>query len=236
MTQSLPIFTSVCTFVVAMVLLTGCDEAILQFPDLLPASVRVLNATDNADTLGIIIDSVTSVSIRRTELTDPISIAAGRRVPFVFTYKGLPIGRDTAQFTLGANGRIMLIARGSKDRIIRFLPPVLDTILPSGTANAFIKFTHAVEHDNVSRFYSVQLWRSGSTTEQLLPQNFDPDQTSRSWHALAPGQYTFEVRARNTSDVAATLGPIALVAGKSYFVFTTDIDPPALDRVALSIR
>jgi hypothetical protein len=215
---------------------TGCSEDVLVFPDLVPATVRILNGTQDADSLSITIDSIQTVHVERTMLTSPLTIAAGRRVPFVFLYRGRTIGRDTAFFTLGSSGSIFLVARGSHQRIVRFLPAITDTLLPEGTPNALVKFCHAAEPDFVDDFYSLELWRSGAVTERLLPTSFDPDQSSRSWHALAPGTYTFEVRIPRGGRVAASSAPVTLQAGKSYFVYTIDAAPPSIDNIRLIVE
>lgn len=218
------------------VTLTSCTEDTLIFPELVPASVRLLNATRDTDSLVVTIDSTQSALIERTLVSAPIVVPAGRRVPFVFSYRGQPIGRDTAFFTLGSAGRIFLVARGSHTRIVRFLPPITDTTLPTGTPNAFIRFCHAAEPDFVDELYTLELWRSGAVAERLLPESFDPDQTSRSWHALAPGTYTFEARVARGGRVAATSVPVALQAGRSYLVYTIDAAPPAIDNIRLLVE
>jgi hypothetical protein len=223
------VFVSILSFV-------ACSEDTLIFPELTPAAVRILNATQDADTLAITIDSVQTILVARTAFTQPITIASGRRVPFVFAYRGQPIGRDTAFFTLGSAARIFLVSRGSHRRIVRFLPPITDTLLPPGTLNAFVKFCHAAEPDYVDQFYTLELWRSGAVTERLLPTSFDPDQTSRSWHALAPGTYTFEARIARGGRVAASTSPVELVAGKSYLIYTIDVAPPAIDNIKLVVE
>lgn len=213
--------------------LAACNESVLDFPIPTPARVRIVNTARDADTLGIVIDSTINLAAARGTVSTSADVSAGRPISFIVTYKGVQIGRDTARYTLGANGSIILFARGSRQKLISFNSPVQDTVLPAGEPNAFVKFTNACEYDFVEAGGLVELFTG--TGDRVFKEQYPPDITSPQWSRVAPGTYTFVLREAGTTRELARIDNVTLAAGTSYMIFCYDRNPPALDDIGLAI-
>lgn len=222
------------TIILCLVLtLVGCNESVLDFPVPSPARVRVVNTSRDADTLGIIIDSTIKLNVARGAVSDFTEVSAGRPITFLVTYRDVLIGRDTARYTLGAKGSIVLFARGSKNKLVSFNSPVQDTALAADEPNAFIKFTNANEYDFVEAGGLVEVFTGSG--DKVFKEQYPPDITSPRWSRMAPGTYTFILREAGTTRELARLDNVVLKAGASYMLFSYDRNPPTLDDIGLAI-
>jgi hypothetical protein len=219
--------------IVACVGLVGCNESVLDFPTPTPARVRIVNTSRDADTLGVVIDSTTVIRVPRTDVSGGVEVSAGRPISFLVTYRGAAIGRDTARYTLGAGGSIVLFARGSRFNLVAFNQPVQDTLLAPSEPNAFVRFTNACEYDFVEAGSLVELYTAQG--DKVFKEQYPPDITSPSWARMAPGTYTFVLREAGTTNVLARLENVTLAAGTTYMIFSYDRTPPTLDDIGLSI-
>ncbi|MBU3741938.1 MAG: hypothetical protein FGM24_06585 [Candidatus Kapabacteria bacterium] len=213
--------------------LSACNESVLDFPVPTPAKVRIVNTSRDADTLGVVIDSTIKLAVARGAVSAAADVSAGRPITFIVTYQGVQIGRDTARYTLGANGSMVLFARGSKQKLLSFNSPVQDTTLAADEPNAFVKFTNACEYDFVEAGGLVELFTG--TGDRVFKEQYPPDITSPHWSRVAPGTYTFVLREAGTTRELARIDNVTLAAGKSYMIFCYDRNPPALDDIGLSI-
>jgi len=218
---------------VLLAMLAGCNESVLDFPLPTPARVRVVNTSRDADTLGVVIDSTLQLDVARGLASPFVEVGAGRPITFIVTYQGALIGRDTSRYTLGANGSIILFARGSKNKLVSFNSPVQDTLLDPTEPNAFVKFTNACEYDFVEAGGLVEVFTSSG--DKIFKEQYPPDITSPRWSAMAPGTYTFILREAGTPRELARVENVTLQAGRTYMLYSYDRNPPALDDIGLRI-
>lgn len=219
--------------IIACAGLVGCNESVLDFPTPTPATVRIVNTSRDVDTLGVVIDSTMTVLVPRTAVSQQLEVSAGRPISFLVTFRGAAIGRDTARYTLGAAGSIVLFARGSRTNIVSFNQPVQDTTLAPSEPNAYVRFTNACEYDFVEAGSLVELYTSEGN--KVFREQYPPDITSPTWSRMAPGTYTFVLREAGTTNVLARLENVMLSAGKTYMIFSYDRTPPTIDDVGLAI-
>lgn len=216
------------------VLATACSEAVLVFPEPTPARVRIVNTSQDVDPLTVVIDSSQTVDVARGATSGYRTVPAGRPISFVLQSAGTTIGRDTAYYTLGPGGSLILFARGSRARVVRFLSPLQDTVPPTGDPACYVKFTHAVEYDFISNAEFVDVFLS--TGERLFPETYPPDITSPRWAKLAPGSYTFVIRQAGSGAELARTATMQLTAGQSYVLYTYDRTPPTIDDVGVVLE
>ena len=220
---------SIISIAVTAALLTSCTENVLTFPDPDPAKVRIINTTQDVSELSIVIDGTATVKANRGEATDYTTTPAGRPVGFVLKEGNEELRRDTLFYTLGGNGQVILFARGAKTGLVEFRRAIHDTTLAPGD-DPVIRFTHMAE--NTDQFITMEVFFLGG--ENVFGEEFDPGLSS-SYVSLEPGQYSFEVREWETTNVAVTLENITLERGKAYMLYAWDLAPPALDQVGLSV-
>ncbi|MDZ4746306.1 MAG: hypothetical protein SGJ05_09935 [bacterium] len=208
----------------------ACDDGVLNFPQPAPASVRVVNVTQDVTLLGVGIEGETKLLIARGSVSSVIEVPAGRQVSFVFLDSNKMIGRDTLRYTFGGDARVILFAKGTKTNLVEIRQAIQDTIVTSSSM-AFVRFTHMVENFDKAGF--VELWHeSGSLVFDDL---FQPGFSSRGYTQLAPGTYSFVLREEGTSLVLGRLTNVSLAAGMSYMIYSYDAAPPAVDSIAMGI-
>jgi hypothetical protein len=210
-------------------LLAGCDDGVLTFPEPAPANVRVVNTTQDVADLTVVVDAAQTVHAVRGAASTFAQSPAGRPVGFLLKDGNTEL-RDTLYYTLGGNAKVILFTYGAKTGVVEFRDAIQDTTL-SSDANPVIRFTHMAT--NVNQFSTLEVWLKGGS--RLMQEDFDPGLTSSGYTSLAPGTYSFEVREYKTTNVAATLENVVLERGKSYMLYTWDAEPPTEDKVALSI-
>ncbi len=213
----------------SVIALTSCDDGVLTFPDPAPATVRVVNVTQDVQVLSVLVNGSTTVSAQRGMVTDQTQSPAGRPVSFLLLEGAAPL-RDTLFYTLGGSATVILFARGSKVNVVEFRRAIQDTALPAD-ADPVIRFTHMAE--NVNQYVTLEVWLKGGS--RLMSEDFDPGFTSTGYTTLSPGTYSFEVREYQTTNVAASLENVTLERGKSYMLYTWDAQPPTEDMLSLSI-
>lgn len=210
-------------------LLVGCTDGVLTFPEPSPATTTIVNVTDDVDTLNVVVDATTQTTAMRGDASAWVPCPSGRPVGFVLKDNEKDL-RDTVFYTLGGSAKVILFTYGSRRTTIEFRRGIQDTTLPAD-ADPVIRFTHMAQ--NVNQFATLEVWITGGA--RLLPDDFDPGLTSQQYTSIAPGTYSFEVREYQTNNVAAVITNVTLVRGKSYMLYTWDAKPPQVDSVALSI-
>lgn len=198
--------------------IAGCSDGVITFPAPEPAQIRVVNATINVPLLRVTIDSSSYVDVARGAASSFTTVPAGRPATFFF---GSPSRtyRSDLRFTLGGSARVLLFIWGDSSSVIEYRRVIQDTLLPAGTPNAFVRFTH-MGGSTGSGFYEVDVWINGQT--KLTQEYFEPGASSASYSTLQPGRYSFELRESGTSTVLATLADVELRAGTSYMLFSFD--------------
>ncbi len=206
----------------SLITLTACNDGVISFPTPEPARIRVVNTTVNVPTLRVTIDSSTIVDVTRGEASSFTDVPAGRAVKFFF---GSPLRnyRTDLRFTLGGSARVLLFVWGDSTSVIEYRREIQDTVLPVGTANAFVRFTHMGGSTGLG-FYEVDVYVNGQT--KLTQEYFDPGKSSAQYTQLTPGTYTFEIRESGTTTVLATLPNVELRAGTSYMLYSYDAATP----------
>ena len=207
----------------------GCEQDVLEFPELEPAYVRFVNTTQDVDTLAISIDQAQPVVAVRGGATDYVIAESGRAVGFVLKEGEELLRRDTLFYTLGGAAKVILFTRGATSTVVEFRRAIQDTTLDPDD-DPVIRFTHMAEQTD--QFVTMELWFKGG--EKVYNMEFDPGLSS-PYKSLAPGVYSFELREWQSTNVAAELLNVELERGKSYMLFAWDLAPPALDNVGLSI-
>ena len=209
--------------------LVACSDGVISFPTPEPAQLRIVNTTSNVPQLRVTIDSSSYVDVARGAASDFTSVPAGRQVKFFF---GSPSRnyRTDLRFTLGGSARVLLFVWGDSSSVIEYRREIQDTVLPAGTTQAFVRFTHMGGSTGVG-FYEVDVWVNGQT--KLTPDFFDPGKSSAQYSQLAPGTYTFEIRESGTTTVLATLPNVQLQAGTSYMLYS--YDAPTAGELLLGI-
>lgn len=208
----------------------GCESGVISFPTPEPAAVLIVNVTHNVPVIRVTMDSTINIDAERGNASDYTTIAAGR--PITFTIESTEtIYRDNLKYTLGGNGRVILFIRGDTTSLIEFRREIQDTILPTTSTSAVIRFTHMAEL--VNKGYFLEVWIVGG--ERLLPEEYEPGISSITYKGIATGTYSFEVRESRTTNVVATLSNVPIVAGTSYMLYTYDATPLATDNITLNI-
>ena len=207
---------------VSLLTLVACNDGVISFPTPEPAQVRIVNTTLNVPMLRVTVDSSTFVDVARGAASTFIQVPAGRAVKFFF---GTPARnyRTDLRFTFGGSGRVLLFIWGDSSSVIQNRRVIQDTVLPAGTTNAYVRFTH-MGGSTGAGFYEVDVWINGQT--KLTPEFFDPGKSSAQYTQLAPGTYSFEIRESGTATVLATLPNVELKAGTSYMLYSYDAPSP----------
>lgn len=213
----------------AAALMSSCSDGVITFPTPDPARVRIVNVTQNVSVARVVFDSTIVVDAPRGQASAFTEVPAGR--PVVMTL-GTPtkVFRSSLKYTLGGNARVILFAKGDSNGLVEFRREIQDTILPTVSTKAVVRFTHMAE--NVDKAYFVELWCNG---KQLMPQEFEPGISSPTYTTLEPGTYSFEIREAGTTNVLATRPNVQISAGVSYMLFTFDTTPGLTDQLTLSI-
>ena len=198
--------------------IAGCSDGVISFPTPDPAQIRVVNSTVNVPLLRVTIDSSSYVDVARGAASSFTSVPAGRPVKFFF---GSPrrTYRSDLRFTLGGSARVLLFVWGDSSSVVEYRREIQDTLLPSGTPDAYVRFTH-MGGSTGTGFYEVEIWVNGQT--KLTQEFFEPGASSASYSKLKPGTYAFELRESGTSTVLATLPNVELRAGTSYMLYSFD--------------
>lgn len=208
----------------------GCDDGVLNFPQPAPASLRVVNVTQDVATLGVVLEGASTLLIDRGAASSEIDVTAGRPVSFVFKEGDSVLRRDTLFYTLGGDAHVILFAKGTKTNLVEFRQAIQDTSV-SGNTMAFVRFTHMAE--NVNRAEFVELWTDGG--QKVFDNLFLPGISSSNYAQLTPGAYTFVLREEGTGEVLGCLANVSLLAGSSYMLYSYDAAPPAVDSIAMDI-
>jgi hypothetical protein len=214
------------------ILLTGCEQDVLTFPDLEPAHVRIVNTTQDVEQLNVVVDRSSTVTAARGAATGLAPAESGRLVSFVLKDGDKVLGgegRDTVYYILGGGAKVILFARGSTSNVVEFRRAIQDTTL-SPNDDPVIRFTHMAEQTD--RFVTLEVWFKGG--EKVFDAEFDPGLSS-TYVSLPPGTYSFELREWGGPAVAAELVNVELKKGTSYMLYAWDAAPPTLDAVSLSI-
>jgi hypothetical protein len=221
--------TSALTLTVLLLVLGSCEDGVITFPTPEPAQLRIVNVTSNLQRARVTIDSATFIEADRGRASDYTQIAAGRQIQVQI---GSPtrVFRNNLRYTLGGGARVILFVRGDTTSLIEFRREIQDTALPMGSTNAVLRFTHMAE--NVDKGYFTEIWISGG--EQLFPVEFEPGISSRSYYAIAPGTYSFELREAGTQNVLARLNDVTIRAGTSSMLYSYNASPTE-DDITLAI-
>lgn len=206
----------------SLIAIVGCSDGVISFPTPEPAQLRIVNTTLNVPQLRVTIDSSTSVDVARGAASSFTAVPAGRAVKFFF---GSPTRnyRTDLRFTLGGSARVLLFVWGDSSSVIEYRREIQDTVLPPGTPNAYVRFTH-MGGSTGTGFYEVDVWVNGQT--KLTDEYFDPGKSSAQFTQLTPGTYTFELRESGTTTVLATLPNVELRAGTAYMLYSYDAATP----------
>lgn len=211
-------------------LLVSCQSGVITFPTPDPAAVRIVNVTQNVPITRVTMDSTIAVDAGRGNASGYTSVAAGR--PIAFTIGNTAkVYRDNLKYTLGGLGRVILFVRGDSTSLVEFRREIQDTLMPTSSTTAVIRFTHMAEL--VDKAYFLEVWIVGGP--RLLPEEYEPGISSISFKGIQPGIYSFEVREARTTNVIATLPNVTVTAGVSYMLYTYDTAPPTIDNVTLKI-
>ncbi|MEN9282178.1 MAG: hypothetical protein RL594_1113 [Bacteroidota bacterium] len=216
--------------VIAIALLvSACQDGVLNFPTPEPALVRIVNVTANLSRARVTIDSTTLIEADRGAASEFASVAAGRQLQ---VQVGSPqrAFRTNLKYTLGGGARVILFVRGDTTSLIEFRREIQDTVLPPSAATSVIRFTHMAE--NVDKGYFVEVWQRNG--QQLFPIEFEPGISSRSYYAIAPGTYSFEVREAGTTNVLARLENITIGSAESRMLYTYNTSS-VTDDITLAI-
>jgi len=227
-------------FLIAAVVLIGCESGVLVFPTPQPAGVRFVNVTQNIDPVRLVIDNTTNVDVPRGLAASYADVGAGRQVALVVTEpdadpsdtRAARIFVDTTKYTFGEGGRVILFVYGDTTSTISFRREIQDTVMPSASSKPVIRFTHMAL--NVDKAFFVDVWISGGR-QLFANQEFSPGISSAVYEELEPGTYTFEIRESGTTNVLATLKDVTILAGRPYMLYSYDATPTDVDVVALSI-
>lgn len=214
---------------ITSLLLSACDDGVITFPVPEPAMVRIINVTQNVPIARVVFDSTIVTEAARGKSSTYTQVSAGR--PITFTL-GSPTTtyRSNLRYTFGGNARVILFARGDTNGLVEFRREIQDTILPSTSPSAVIRFTHMAE--NVDKAYFVEVWSNGT---RLMGQDFEPGISSPSYTAIQPGTYSFEIREAGTTNVLARLSNVPLLSGSSYMLYTFDSDNNRTDDINVDI-
>lgn len=210
--------------------LLGCNDGVLNFPQPAPATVRVVNVTQDVGTLGVVIEGTSTLLIERGKASSATAVTSGRPVSFVFKEGDSVLRRDTLLYTLGGSARVILFAKGTKTNLVEFRQAIQDTLV-SGAPMAFIRYTHMCDAVDKAGFVQVHL----DNGEKLFDDIFQPGFSSRTYAQLAPGTYTFVLREDLTGVELGRLANVSLAAGASYMLYSYDAAPPAVDSIAMDI-
>ena len=213
----------------AVSFINACSDGVLTFPEPAPATIRVVNVTQDVHKLSVLVDGQSTITALRGLPSAATSCPAGRPVGFVLKDSTTDL-RDTVYYTLGGNATVMLFTYGSKGTVVEFRRAIQDTTLPVGS-NPVIRFTHMAQ--NVDRYATLEVWIKGG--QRLIAEDFDPGLTSLAYTSLPPGTYSFELREYQTTNVVAELNNVAIERGRSYMLYSWDAAPPSLDSISLSI-
>lgn len=208
----------------------GCESGVITFPTPDPASVLIVNTTQNVPTVRVTMDSTINVDVTRGNASAYTQVAAGRPVTF-FIGSPSTVYRDNLRYTLGGNGRVILFVRGDTNSLVEFRREIQDTVMPAGSTSSVIRFTHMAER--VDKAYFLEVWITGGP--RLLPEEYEIGISSPVYHGIEPGTYSFEVREGGTTNVLAVLPNVQISAGRSYMLYTFDAEPPTVDSISLSI-
>jgi hypothetical protein len=221
--------TSAITLTALLLVLGSCEDGVITFPTPEPAQLRIVNVTSNLQRARVTIDSTIFIEADRGRASDYTQVAAGRQIQVQI---GSPtrILRGNLKYTLGGGGRVILFVRGDTTSLVEFRREIQDTILPAGTQNSVVRFTHMAE--NVDKGYFVEIWISGG--EKLFPVEFEPGISTRTYYSLAPGTYSFEVREAGTTNVLARLSDVVIGSGTSRMLYTYNATS-TIDDIALKI-
>ena len=211
----------------SLITLTACNDGVISFPTPEPAQFRVVNTTVNVPTPRVTVDSSSYVDVNRGSVSPLIDVPAGRRVRFGFGSQTRNY-LDSVYFTFGSSARVLLFILGdttgkTTNSNISYLRAIQDTLLPPGTANSFVRFTHIGSATNFIP-YEVEVWVNGKA--KLTQEFFEAGKSSAQYSQLAPGTYTFQIREYGTTTVLATLPNVELRAGTSYMLYSYDAATP----------
>ncbi|MBL0322654.1 MAG: DUF4397 domain-containing protein [Ignavibacteria bacterium] len=131
----------------------GCESGVITFPTPDPASVLIVNTTQNVPTVRVTMDSTINVDVTRGDASAYTQVAAGRPVTF-FIGSPTTVYRDNLRYTLGGNGRVILFVRGDTTSLVEFRREIQDTVMPAGSTSSVIRFTHMAE--NVDKAYFLE--------------------------------------------------------------------------------
>lgn len=218
------------TLLLLTAIIVGCNDGVLNFPQPAPASVRVVNVTQDVAELGVVVEGTSNIRVSRGTASTEFDVTAGRPISFVFKEGDSVLRRDTLFYTLGGDARVILFAKGTKTNLVEFRKAIQDTTL-SGTAMAFLRFTHMAEFVNRAEF--VELWIEGG--QKVFDDLFLPGISSTTYAQLAPGTYSFVLREEGSGVELGRLANVSLSASMSYMLYSYDAAPPAIDSIAMNI-
>ncbi|MBU3679178.1 MAG: DUF4397 domain-containing protein [Candidatus Kapabacteria bacterium] len=221
--------SSTILYTLLLIALCGCQDGVLTFPSPEPALLRIVNVTTNLNRARVTIDSTMLIEADRGLASPYTEVAAGRQL---FVQVGSPqrVLRNNLKYTLGGGARVILFVRGDTTSLIEFRREIQDTVLPAGSQNSVVRFTHMAE--NVDKAYFVEIWLNGS--QRLFPIEFEPGISSPSYYSIAPGTYSFEVREAGTTNVLARLTDVTIGSGSSKMLYTYNASA-AIDDISLTL-
>ena len=208
----------------------GCEDGVLNFPQPAPASIRIVNVTQDVASLSVVIDGNITLLSKRGQVSADMGVPAGRRISLVFRDGDNVIGRDTLRQTFGGGAQLILFAKGTKTNIVDFRQAIQDTTV-TGSPMAFVRFTHMSDYFDKAGF--AELWFEGG--QKVFDNIFEPGISSRDYTQLVPGIYSFVLREEGTGVELSRLNNVNLSAGASYMIFSYDAAPPIVDSIALDI-
>lgn len=215
-------------FLLCSILAVACNENVLDLPDPPPARLRIVNVTEDVETLSVMVDSSARLTISRGKASGFEQAAAGRAISFDLSDgNGQPLRRESLYYTLGGGARVLLFVKGSRTGLIEFRRAIQDTVIDPASTSAFVRFTHMAELTD--RGQLVELWVKGG--KRVFPEDYLPGITSPKAEPIVPGTYTFELRESGTTSVLAEWPAMDVKAGTSVMLYTYDLAPPELDRI-----
>lgn len=220
---------SAITLTLLLLVLDSCEDGVITFPTPEPAELRIVNVTNNLQRARVTIDSTVFIEADRGKASDYTQVAAGRQIQ-VQIGNPMRVFRSNLKYTLGGGARVILFVRGDTTGLVEFRREIQDTMLPPGSTDAVLRFTHMAE--NVDKGYFAEIWITGGA--RLFPVEFEPGISSRSYYSIGPGTYSFELREAGTSNVLARLNDVTIRAGTASMLYTYNASS-AQDDISLAI-